>query len=76
MRITALALALVVLASGAAAAQDWDEYRNLRDGFGINFPGQPKVTDTTWTSQMNYTLPMRVYSAEKGPERYSITVVD
>jgi len=38
MRITALALALVVLASGAAAAQDWDEYRNLRDGFGINFP--------------------------------------
>jgi hypothetical protein len=25
---------------------------------------------------MNYTLPMRVYSAEKGRERYSVTVVD
>lgn len=76
MRITAFTLALVVLAPIAAAAQEWDEYRNLRDGFGINFPGEPKVTDATWTSQMNYTLPMRVYSAGKGPERYSVTVVD
>ena len=25
---------------------------------------------------MNYKLPARVYSAERGPERYSITVVD
>jgi hypothetical protein len=76
MRITALAFALVLLVSGAASAQEWDEYRNLADGFGINFPGQPKVTETTWNSQMNYTLPMRVYSAEKGAERYSVTVVD
>lgn len=76
MRITALALALVVVAARTAAAQEWDEYKSLRDGFGINFPGQPKIADGTWTSQMNYTLPMRVYSADKGTERYSITVVD
>ena len=76
MRITAVVAALVLLAGGSAAAQEWDEYTNITDGFRINFPGQPKVTDGTWTSQMNYTLPMRVYSAEKGPERYSITVVD
>lgn len=76
VRITAFAFALLVLMSGPASAQEWDEYKNLRDGFGINFPGQPNVTDTTWTSQANFVLPMRVYSAEKGAERYSITVVD
>src|SRR5207249_1256082 len=59
-----------------AAAQEWTEYVDTQNGFKLNFPGQPKVTETTWTSQMNYTLPGRVYSAEKGRERYSLTVVD
>ena len=40
-----------------AAAQEWAEYVSTKDGFKINFPGQPKITDTTWTSQMEYTLP-------------------
>jgi hypothetical protein len=34
------------------------------------------VTETTWTSQLDYILPARVYSADKGREHYSITVVD
>ena len=67
MRVTALVFGLLLSMSGAAAAQEWDEYTNLQDGFKINFPGQPKVTESTWTSQLNYVLPMRVYSAEKGP---------
>ena len=37
---------------------------------------QPKVTETTWKSQMDYTLPARVYSADRGREHYSLTVVD
>jgi len=76
MRATAFVFALALLVSGTAAAQEWDEYTNVNDGFKINFPGQPSVAEKTWTSQMNYTLPMRVYSAEKGRERYSLTVVD
>jgi hypothetical protein len=76
MRATVFVVALTLLVSAGAAAQDWDEYTNTRDGFKINFPGQPKVTDGTWTSQLNYMLPMRVYSAEKGREKYSVTVVD
>ncbi len=77
MRVIAILVAgSVLLCSGTAAAQEWTEYTNIKDGFSVNFPGQPKVTETTWTSQMNYSLPMRVYSAEKGPERYSLTVVD
>lgn len=76
MRVTAFAFALVLLMSGPAAGQEWEQYTNLQDGFTINFPGQPKVTDTTWTSQLRYTLPARVYSADKGPEHYALTVVD
>jgi hypothetical protein len=76
MRVIGLALAFVLAGAGVAAAQEWDEYQNIRDGFKINFPGQPKIAETTWKSQLNYVLPARVYSAEKGRERYSVTVVD
>ena len=76
MRMAALAFALVLSVSGLAIAQEWDEYVNTKDGFKVNFPGQPKVTETTWKSQMEYTLPARVYSADRGREHYSITVVD
>jgi hypothetical protein len=76
MRVTVFVVAVALLACRTAAAQEWDEYTNVKDGFKINFPGQPKVTEGTWTSQLNYTLPMRVYSAEKGRERYALTVVD
>jgi hypothetical protein len=75
MRIIAFVFAMLSIA-GTAAAQEWEEYVNTQDGFKLNFPGKPKVTEATWTSQMNYTLPMRVYNAEKGRERYSLTVVD
>ena len=75
MRIMAVVFASLLVA-GSAAAQEWDEYVSLQDGFKLNFPGKPKVTEGTWTSQLNYTLPMRIYSAEKGAERYLLTVVD
>jgi len=76
MRMTVFAVALVLSMWAPAAAQEWDEYVNIPDGFKINFPGQPKVTETTWKSQLNYMLPARIYSAERGRERYSVTVVD
>lgn len=76
MRLTALGFMLVLAASGPASAQEWEEYVNTQDGFKANFPGPPKVTETTWKSQMEYILPARVYSVDKGREHYSITVVD
>lgn len=76
MRVTALVFALVLSMSGPAAAQEWDLYTSVQDGFKVNFPGQPKISETTWASQLNYTLPARVYSAERGRERYTVTVVD
>ena len=76
MRLHVFVLAALLAIPGSVAAQEWEEYTSLEDGFRINFPGRPKVADISWTSQLNYVLPARVYSAEKGRERYSITVVD
>jgi len=76
MRVTIAVVASVLLCCTSAVAQEWDEYKNVSDGFKINFPGPPKVTEGTWTSQLNYVLPMRIYSAEKAREKYSVTVVD
>jgi hypothetical protein len=76
VRVGTLLLALLIAIPTAAAAQAWEEFTSLQDGFRLNFPGQPKVTEISWTSQLNYTLPARVYSAEKDRERYSLTVVD
>ena len=76
MRRIAFVFALVLSGSGLVFAQDWSEYQNIQDGFKIDFPGQPKVTETTYKSEYDYTLPAHVYSAERGKERYSMTVVD
>src|SRR5258707_12711617 len=76
MRTASFAFALLLATSGVAAAQDWTEYQSVQDGFKVDFPGQPKITETTWTSEYGYKLPARVYSADRGKERYSMTVVD
>ena len=74
--IAALSIALAFCLSMPAVAQEWTQFQSLEDGFSIDFPGQPNVEETTFVSEFNYTLPARVYSAERGRERYSITVVD
>lgn len=76
MRTTAFAFALVLSICGVAAAQEWADYINIKDGFKVMFPGQPKVSEITWTSQQSFMLPGRVYSVDKGKEHYSITVID
>lgn len=73
----AIALSFTLLFSAMpAGAQEWAEYKNVPDGFRVLFPGQPKVEEIKWTSEMGYTLPARVYTANRGQERYSVTVVD
>ena len=44
--------------------------------FSCNFPGQPTITETTWTSQFGAILPARVYTGTQGTGRFVITVVD
>jgi hypothetical protein len=76
MRRIALVVALVLSASGLTSAQDWTEYQNIQDGFKVAFPGTPKVTNTTWTTEYGYKAPAHVYSAERGKEKYTLTVAD
>jgi hypothetical protein len=78
MRTTPLipAAIVLILVAPAAAQDDWDEFASREDGFSVNFPGQPKVEHTTWTTQYRYTAPARIYRANHGQERYSVTVAD
>lgn len=76
MRTAGFALALILYASAPTLAQEWTEFVSTKDGFKINFPGQPKVTETTWKTQMEYTMPARIYSVDRGREHYQVTVAD
>jgi hypothetical protein len=76
MHIAAVLFALLLSMPAVAAAQDWQVYVNQQDAFTVNFPGQPRISEITWKSQLGFTLPARVYSAEKGKERFSVTVVN
>jgi hypothetical protein len=67
---------LVLLAAPAASAQEWTMHQATRDGFQALFPGQPRASDTTWKSQAGFNLPSRVYTLERGREKYSVTVAD
>jgi hypothetical protein len=76
MRTTTLVLAVILSVSGAAAAQEFEEYQNNADGFKITIPGKPVMTTTTFMSEHGYSLPTHVYTLNRGREHYSITVVD
>jgi hypothetical protein len=71
-----IAAALVLGLWAPVLAQEWTEFVSREDGFTCNFPGQPTITQTTFRSQFGADLPARVYSATRGPGRYSMTVVD
>jgi hypothetical protein len=77
MRLTTVittGLALSVVAP--LFAQEWVEFASREDRFTCLFPSQPKVTETTYLSQHEANLPARIYSAEQGKSRYSVTAVD
>ncbi|HXD15970.1 MAG TPA: hypothetical protein VN654_03070 [Vicinamibacterales bacterium] len=76
MRVTALVLASVLGVSGHAFAQEWALYTNTEDGFKVDFPVTPTTMQTTYKSEYGADLPARVYTAARGAEKYSVTVVD
>jgi hypothetical protein len=52
MRVVSVIPAVLVLSlAGPASAQEWEEYVSRADGFRVNVPGQPKVTDTARFAQ-------------------------
>ncbi len=75
-RISIITAVLILVMPGASFAQDWDDYTSRTDFFHVNFPGEPKVKDITYSTEYGITLPGHVYSVEKGPSRYSVTVIN
>jgi len=63
-------------ASTAPATAEWTEFSSPEEFFTITFPGQPRVTETTWITQFGNILPARIYMGPQGSSRYSVTVVD
>ena len=75
-RVLAAVLALVSVAAVPVRAQNWIEFADKNEQFGVNLPGAPTVRDETYQSWRGATLPARVYSVADGPRRYSVTVVN
>ena len=60
----------------SAFAQDWIEYKDRVDRFGVSMPSPPKVEAFTYTSWRGHTVPARIHSVQDGASRYSVTVVN
>lgn len=75
-RKSQIAASLLLLHAGPGFAQGWIEYINREARFMINFPGTPEVSETTHVSAFEVTYPAKVFSADGGASRYSVTVVD
>ena len=77
MYLISISLAVFILSLVTPAfAQGWAEFASREDGFTVNFPAEPEVTETTYMSEYGAQLPARVYNVARGAERYSITVVN
>jgi hypothetical protein len=75
-RISITAAASILLLSAPSFAEEWIQYASRMDHFAVNFPAEPKVQEISYQTEHNITLPGRVYSAESGSSRYTVTVVD
>jgi hypothetical protein len=69
-------LAAAALLAAPSFAQEWIQFVSKADLFGVNFPSEPKTRDIDFATELGITLPARVYAADAGPSRYSVTVVD
>ena len=75
IRLAPLALAGLMYWS-AAPVPAQVEYVHRADRFAITFPVMPQVEETTRLSAHGVVFPARVYSAQSGPSRYLLTLVD
>jgi hypothetical protein len=65
-----------MLFASSAFAQNWIEYRDTVDRFGVDMPKQPTVQDITYTSWRGRTMPGRIHAVEDGASRYSVSVIN
>ena len=68
--------AAILLSAGPALAQAWIDFRSSVDDFRIHTPGEFEIEEITYPSEYGIVLPARVYSHQRGDDRYTVTVVD
>lgn len=71
--VVALTLALRTL---SAYGQDWSQYLAFDDFFSIDFPAEPTIRESSYTTSLGIMLPTRVFTAEDDFGHYSVTVVN
>src|SRR5439155_6554935 len=76
MRAAVISAAVLFSIAGSVFAQEYVEFKSEQDRFSIVFPAQPKITETTYTSEFKSVLPSRVYSVDQGQSHFKVTVVD
>jgi hypothetical protein len=69
-------VALMLCVSGPVFAEEYIEFVDRTERFGVNFPGQPMIREITYMSDEGSTLPARLYTVQDGPRRYTVTVVN
>ncbi len=69
-------LILVIAASPAKGAADWQEYVYPEDRFGIQFPAEPSLRTVPYETLITSGLSANVYSVEFENILFEATVVD
>ena len=76
-RMLLLGFGIWILGFGISPmAQEYVEFKSQQDRFSIVFPAQPKIAETSYTSEFKSMLPARVYSVDQGQSHFKVTVVD
>ena len=73
--IFSLTMLMIMHPGGPASAQDWGEYVNIEERFGINIPGEPARTQETFRTASGLDFPAQVFTAFDGAGTYIVTVV-
>jgi hypothetical protein len=73
---TAAMVVLSFILAAPAYAQDWIEFTDKAERFGVNLPGKPEIHEMPYTSWRGAKLTARVYTVKDGPRSYSVTVVN
>lgn len=74
MRTFATLLALSI--SAACLAQDWINFVDREQRFGVNLPHEPVVEDTVFRGEYGNDLPAKTYTASDATNDYKVTVID
>ena len=76
MLVRLIPAVLILSVSAPSFAEDYIEFVDRAERFGVSFPGQPMVRDITYMSEEGSTLPARLFTVQSSSGRYSVTVVN